>query len=140
MWSASSRTAISTASSFTMPCFMRSSSRPGQASATGEFVREAGHERDRERECLPGSSLAAAEDIAALKRRRERGDLNGEGVGFAELREGVHETGGDAELREANFGGCVEGDLFVHCCAFPTLCPQKRNAQQLCRSVRLGSG
>ena len=110
------------------------------ASATGEFAREAGHERDRERECLPGSSLAAAEDIATLKRRRERGDLNGEGVGFAELREGVHETGGDAELREANFGGRVEGDLFVHCCAFPTLCPQKRNAQQLCRSVRLGSG
>ena len=31
MWSASSMTVISTASSRTKPCFMRSSSRPGQA-------------------------------------------------------------------------------------------------------------
>ena len=31
MWSASSSTVISTASSVTKPCFMRSSRRPGQA-------------------------------------------------------------------------------------------------------------
>ncbi len=41
MWSASSSTVISTASSVTKPCFMRSSRRPGQATTMSTPARSA---------------------------------------------------------------------------------------------------